>query len=226
MRKILMAGGLVFAILFTFSCKNKSAESATVSEAGEVSSLEGSVYSIVPTESIIGWEGRKPTGAHNGTIAIQNGNVIVSDGEVIGGRVVFDMNTITVLDQTGDNKTKLEAHLRGTAAGKEDDFFNAPKYPTSTFEITKLTNVTNDSTATNLIYGNLTIRDVTKEIGFKAKITVEPDMVTVLSPPFSINRADFGVKYGSKSFFDNLADNFVEDNFQLTINLVAKKDAM
>src|SRR5690606_10011030 len=129
-------------------------------------------------------------------------------------------------DLEGGKKQNLEKHLRGTAEGKEDDFFNAPKYPTSTFEITKVTSLANDTAATHLVYGNLTIRDITKQIGFKANIDVQPGMIKVVTPMFSINRADFGVKYGSKSYFDNLADNFVEDEFQLKIDLVARQDVM
>ena len=36
-----------------------------------------------------------------------------------------------------------------------------------------------------------------------------------------LNRAEFDVKYGSGSFFDNLGDNLIHDNFSVGFSLVA-----
>ena len=38
-----------------------------------------------------------------------------------------------------------------------------------------------------------------------------------------LNRAEFDVKYGSGSFFDNLGDNLIHDNFTVGFNLVASR---
>jgi len=37
---------------------------------------------------------------------------------------------------------------------------------------------------------------------------------------FKIDRTKFGIRYGSASFVDNLKDNAINDEFELTVNLV------
>ena len=81
----------------------------------------------------------------------------------------------------------------------------------------------NDSIANSLVYGNLTLRDITKEVSFKAKVDVTDAGVTVMTAPLDVNRTDFGIKYGSKTFFDNLKDKFIDDVFTVQVNLSAKK---
>tara|TARA_B100000886_G_scaffold337077_1_gene297086 strand:+ start:1005 stop:1160 length:156 start_codon:yes stop_codon:yes gene_type:complete len=38
----------------------------------------------------------------------------------------------------------------------------------------------------------------------------------------TIDRSEFNVRYGSGSFFDNLGDNLIYDDFNLEINIVLK----
>jgi polyisoprenoid-binding protein YceI len=207
--------------LFT-ACKNTTGEKAETSEATEVKEASGNKYAVDVTSSIINWEGSKPTGRHNGTINISEGSLSIEAGKLSGGSFVIDMNTIKDLDLPDGKRENLEAHLKGTTAGKEDDFFNVAKFPTAKFEITKVGDLLNDAEANSLIYGNLTIRDVTKQIGFKANVRTEGEMIVAHAPIFTIDRSEWGVKYGSKKFFDNLADNFVNDDIGLSIKLVAK----
>ena len=37
---------------------------------------------------------------------------------------------------------------------------------------------------------------------------------------FKINRTKYDIKYGSGSFFDNLGDKTIDDEFELNVNLV------
>ena len=204
------------------SCKKNESPKAEVNAASENSNTnEGTIYNVNLESSKVLWEGSKPTGKHTGSINLQSGTLTVAENKVVGGEFVLDMNTITDLDLEGDMKSNLEAHLKGTAEGKEDDFFNVAKYPTATFEITKVTGIANDNDASHLVYGNLKIRDITKEIGFKAKITISDAGINVSTPQFSIDRTDFGIKFMSKTFFDDLKDKFVNDNINLQIKLLA-----
>lgn len=211
----------VLATTLAFSCKNKDAAEAQVDAAAEVAEAEGMSYDVNTETSQIMWVGSKPTGQHNGTINISEGSVAVKDGQVTGGSFTMDMNSITNLDQEGDMKNNLEAHLKGTAEGKEDHFFNVAQYPTATFEVTKVSNLKGNEAANMLVYGNLTMKGITKQIGFPAMVSLGESGVKVKTPPFTINRTDWGVNYGSKSVFDDLKDNFINDEIQLTVNLVA-----
>ncbi len=221
-----MKNSIQISLLFLFigtvsSCKKDATTKAEVNEEGQVSTNSGTSLNVNLETSQVLWEGSKPTGKHNGFVKLKSGELSIADGKVNGGNFVLDMNTITDQSVEGGMKQSLEAHLKGTAEGKEDDFFNVTKYPTSTFAITKVTVLANDPNVTHLVYGNLTIRDITKEIGFKANISIDDQGVKISTPSFAINRADFEIKFMSKSFFDDLKEKFIDDNINLQIELSA-----
>lgn len=225
MKKLL--GFIFFAgALSLISCKQSEGEKAEVSDAAEVEASVGTEIPVNVSESMISWEGTKPTGTHTGTINISEGNVAVNEGKVTGGSFTIDMNSIVVTDLDGEQKANLENHLKGFADGKEDHFFNVAQHPTASFELTKVVSLDGDAEANSTVYGNLTIKGTTKEIGFRAMINVNNDQVTVTTPKFTVDRTQWGVNYGSKSIFDNLGDKFINDEIGLQINLQAGKLAM
>jgi len=207
---------------FASSCKKDSAEKATVGEAKEAAAATGKNYTVNSSTSKVNWLGSKPTGTHTGTIDVSEGTVTVENGKVTSGKFTLDMNTIKSTDLKGESAASIEAHLKGTRKPEEvDDFFNVPKFPTASFEITKVTNLANDETASHLVYGNLTMKDVTKEIGFRAKINVNANGVTVSTPEFAIDRTNWGIKFMSKNFVEGLKEKFIDDEIKLSINLSA-----
>ncbi len=204
-----------------FSCKS-DVKKAETSAAAEVSKATGKEYTVDTGSSKILWEGSKVAGTHAGDMKLSSGAVTVSDGKVTGGNFIIDMTSINVTDLEGDKKAYLEGHLKGSADDNADDFFNVNKYPTSSFEITKVTDVDGDPAANYLVYGNLTLKDVTKQIGFRAQIDIDAKGVSVKTPKFGIDRTEWGIKYGSDKFFDNLADKAINDKMEIAIELMAK----
>ena len=73
------------------------------------------------------------------------------------------------------------------------------------------------------VTGNLTIKDVTKEITFEAVVVAKGKTVTLTSETFQVNRADYNIKYKSQSFFNDLKEKFINDEFDLQVTIVAKK---
>lgn len=209
MKKVMMA---VLAISVAFvSCKETKKEVVEAKEKVEVNKM--AVADNVNKEvSYLTWKGTKPTGAHNGTVALKSGSLIVEDGKLTGGTFVVDMNSIKNEDLEGEQAGKLVGHL--TSA----DFFDVAKYPTSTFEITSVEEKDGKLDVT----GNLTIKDVTKSITIPAMMMQEEGVTTFKSEMFNINRADFNVKYGSKSFFDNLKDKFIDDIVTMSFEVKTK----
>lgn len=207
----------------TVACKNDKENKVEALEAQEtaMSAEAAMTYEIDTTASTLKWRGTKPTGEHIGTIEVQDGQIKATEEEITGGRVVIDMNSITVLDEGMDaeGKRNLENHLKGTVEGKETDFFNVNKYPTATFEITGLT----EENGQKMLQGNLTIKDQTKNIKFPVTTEITEDELIIESETFVIDRTDWGVNYGSKSVFDNLGDQFISDDMELTINVRAKR---
>lgn len=159
--------------------------------------------------STITWKGYKPTGSHTGTINLVSGSLILKSDKVKGGSFTVDMSS---LKESEGNK-RFENHL------KSKDFFEIEVYPISKFEITR----TKNKDGKTYVTGNMTIKNITKEINFPATILINDDTVTLKSETFQINRADFNVKYKSKTFFNNLKEKFINDEFDLQVTLVAKK---
>ena len=213
----------VFA-LFT-SCKSAEGEKADVSDAAEVAEQSGVDYTVDVTSSVINWEGSKPTATHTGTINLVDGSIAVANGTITGGSFTIDMNSINVTDLEGNQKAYLEGHLKGSSEDNVDDFFNVNKYPTASFDITKVTALTNDAEATHLVYGNLTMKETVKEVGFKAKVEMNDGTISVSTPAFTIDRTQWGIKYGSPSFFENLKDKAISNDIGLRVNLSATAPA-
>jgi len=167
-------------------------------------------YTVDAAKSTITWVGKKVTGSHNGTIALQSGTLNVDGKKVTGGTFTIDMNSI----KDADGSAKLEGHL------KADDFFGVAKFPTSTFVITKVAG----SGAAVTVSGNLTIKGISKPLSFPATVTVNTDgTVSALAGKITVDRTKYDIRYGSKSFFDSIGDKAIDDNFELAVKLVAKK---
>ena len=211
---------LLLALSLFVACKGDKAQKAGAAE--EVAETTGQTLSVDTSASIINWTGTKPTGSHTGTVNISEGTLSVKDGNITGGNFTIDMTSISNTDLEGDQKANLEAHLKGSAEGKEDDFFNVAKYPTASFAITKVTKVANSDEGNILVYGNLTMKDVTKNVAFSAKTGMADGTLRVKTNPFKINRTDWGIKFMSNSFFDDLKDNFINDDIELSISITAK----
>lgn len=172
------------------------------------------VYKVDVEKSRIDWIGRKVTGEHSGNIKLSSGALNYDGSKLTGGSFVIDMNSVKVTDITGEYATKLEGHL------KNDDFFSVDKHATSKFVITK---VTSTGAGKANITGNLTIKGITQPLTFTAAVTNKNGVLVAVANGIKINRAKYDIKYGSKSFFDSLGDKAIDDDFELNINLVAKK---
>jgi polyisoprenoid-binding protein YceI len=159
--------------------------------------------------SKVNWLAKKVTGQHEGTINLASGSLITVGTNVTGGEFVIDMKSIVCTDITdAEYNKKFIGHIT------TGDFFEVEKYPTSTFKITKVSGAN--------ITGNLTLHGVTKSVTFPAKITMVGGKTTAVAS-IPVDRTDFGVKYGSKKFFDSIGDKAIDDVFNLTISLVAGK---
>ncbi|MBS4039345.1 MAG: YceI family protein [Flavobacteriales bacterium] len=212
-------GLLVMGAFLVVSCKNDANKAEEAQEVTEVSA-DANVYVADVAASVIEWEGSKPTGKHNGTIKIKSGELSLNNGKIEGGKFVIDMTSIEVLDLQGKEKTDLEGHLKGLAKDESaDHFFNTTKYPEASFEITSV--VTENGVTT--VSGNLTMKEITKNVSFPATILVNEGQLTLSTETFSINRTDWKVNYGSKSIFADLGDKFINDNIDLKITLTATK---
>ena len=151
------------------------------------------------------WKGYKVTGSHEGTIALQSGILTFETDKLVGGEFVIDMTTITNTDLDGDNKGKLEGHL------KSDDFFGVTTFPTATLVFKDVKSTGKNSYA---VTGDLTIKGIKNPVSFDISIYGSKATASV-----KIDRTKFDVRYGSTSFFDNLKDKAIYDEFDLVTDL-------
>mgnify|MGYP001220159469 CR=1 FL=1 len=170
--------------------------------------------SVDTKSSYINWKAYKVTGSHEGRIMIKNGKLNFKDNALVSGSFEIDMNSITCTDLSGGTADKLVGHL------KSDDFFNVANHPTAKFETTQV--ISRGTPGAYKVLGNLTIKGITKPIKFNADLKEEGGKV-MASAKITVDRADFDVRFGSGSFFENLGDKTIYDEFDLNVNLVAAK---
>ena len=175
-------------------------------------------FNIDYKTSTINWHAEKVTGSgHDGTIRVSSGQVTVAKGNVSAGKMKVDMNGITCTDLTdAEMNSNLINHL------KSADFFNTAAFPDANFEVVSVKAEADKSGNTHKITGKFTIKGITKEITFPAKVTGTATQVNIIGT-FNLDRSLFDVKYGSTSFFDSLGDKAINNDIKLTFNLVAKK---
>jgi polyisoprenoid-binding protein YceI len=116
----------------------------------------------------------------------------------------MDMVSISTTDLEGEYKGKLDGHL------KSADFFGVEKFPTATLEFINVSG----KDGSYKIKANLTIKETTKAVEFS--MTVKGNTATA---NLEIDRTEYDIKYGSSSFFDDLKDKAIYDNFDLSVSL-------
>ncbi len=205
---------LAAIVAFTMSCKDaeNEVEASEAEEAAEATE-QAVTYNVDTEASKIEWLGSKVGGSHNGTIALQDGMVKVADQKLQSGEFQIDMSSITVTDLTGDKAMDLKGHLQS------GDFFAADKYPTAKFVVTGVSTQNNQS----MLKGNLTMKGITKNVSFPVNVKYDGDKMMLNSETFTVDRTDWGIKYGSSSLADTVKDKAISDDMELTVNLVATK---
>ena len=161
-------------------------------------------------KSTINWDASKVTGKHSGTIKLLEGNLEFDEELLSGGTFTMDMTSINVTDLEGGAKEKLEGHLLSP------DFFSAEANPKAIFNITKV--APRGTAGEYKVTGDMTIKNITKEIRFNAKVAEGLAAATI-----QLDRTDFDVRYGSGSFFSNLGDKTIHDEFTLEVALMYSK---
>ena len=212
MKKLLFFNTFLLTFLFIFQgCVNKpnNTNNESIQETTiESKQIASGLFSIDIEKSNIEWIGKKPTGTHDGTVNVSKGFIELNKkGEITNGEFVLDMNSISCSDLQGKKKESLDSHL------KDADFFNTEEYPTSTFKINEVSSDT--------IYGTLTIKGIAQKIKFpfKEMVYTNKDTTTLeYRSEIIINRTLFDIKYSSKTFFPDIGDRFIYDDFTIILN--------
>ncbi|MEJ5144180.1 MULTISPECIES: YceI family protein [unclassified Sphingobacterium] len=211
MKKLLVLPAIA-AVIMSSCAGNPEGKKAEVQDSvatEQIATPAGEVFNVDATQSKVVWTGTKVTGAHTGTIAIKSGSLNVNNGVLTGGTFTLDLNTISSTDLEGEYKEKLDGHLKAA------DFFDVAKFPEATFVVTK---AEAGATAQDVkISGNLTIKGITKNISFDAKVIESTATTIKTEADFNIVRADWGVSYEGKK------DDLISAEINFKVSLVATK---
>jgi len=136
------------------------------------------------------------------------GTVQLDDQDISKSTVnaTIDVNSLDTRVQNRDNDLK------------SGHFFDVAKYPTITFQSTKITNTGDD---TSKMTGNLTLHGVTKEVTFD--VTGPTKVIQVMgtrrgaSATTKINRQDFGMVFMSNAMPGG--DQMIGDTVTITLDI-------
>lgn len=226
--------------VFAVACGSKS-NTVETSEAKEVASADDATAITVNTQnSMVTWIGSKPTGKHNGSISIADGEIMVNNSEIVGGNFTIDITSLKALDmeEGTDGYNNLVGHLLSP------DFFDAENHPTATFEVTEVkpfsaANLSADKdeydsenkpaalsevmveNPTHFISGNLTMRGTTKNITFPAHVEMNNGVIKAKAN-FNIDRTAWGLSYNTEAnFVDQAKDKMIYDTVNVGFELEA-----
>jgi len=232
MKTILLAVLMAVSFVF-FSCTNApESDDAKTTEAKKVDNDKtGDVWKLNISDSKVEWVGTKVTGYHVGHVPLKSGEIYVKNNEVTGGKFILDIANMQVVGPKGSDTTmnkKLLGHL------KSADFFDIEKNPEGSFELTDVRPYKGDAIKdttdprqeeinkykvtdpTHTVSGNLTLKGVTKNIEFPARITVSGNTAEAIAK-FNIDRKDWGIVYPGKP------DDLIRDAIHLGISIKASK---
>ena len=231
--KIKLAALLIAGSIGFISCTNApESDEAKTTEAKNVDNEKtGDVWKLNVADSKIDWVGTKVSGYHVGTVPLKSGEIYLKNDQVTGGKFILDIANMEVVGPKGSDTAanrKLLGHL------KSADFFDVEKNPEGTFELTDVQPYKGDAIKdttdprqeeiskykvtdpTHTVSGNLTLKGVTKNIEFPARITVSGNAAEAIAK-FNIDRKDWGIVYPGKP------DDLIRDAIHLGIAIKAAK---
>ena len=233
MRTKFLVGSILAGLFVFMSCTSApESDEAKTSEAKKVNDdKSGETWKLNVSESKIEWVATKVTGYHVGNVPLKSGDINVKNGEVTGGKFILDLANMRVEGPKGSDTAmnkKLLGHL------KSADFFDVEKNPEGIFELTDIKPYTGNAIKdtvdprqeeinkykvtdpTHLVSGNLTLKGVTKNIEFPARITVSGNTAEAIAK-FNIDRKEWGLVYPGKP------DDLIRDAIHLGISIKAAK---
>jgi polyisoprenoid-binding protein YceI len=225
MKKLKLFTLAVCASIAFLSCKQApEGDKAKTSEAQEVTEVTGDkTRQIDVTKSSLAWIGTKVTKHHAGTVNIKSGELITKGQELTGGSFSIDMPTLVSTSDDEKTNTNLTGHLLSP------DFFDVAKFPEAKFTITAVKPFSGSSVTdvednelnsykvadpNVTISGNLTIKEITKNIEFPAKVSIVDNSATAMAK-FVIDRREWGITY------PGMPDDLIKDEIWFGVNLLS-----
>lgn len=215
--------GLVMAVIAitTYSCADApKGDDAKITEEQIAATAQGETFMVDTTDSRIRFNGYGVGKNHPGVFKLSSGSVAVAGNQITGGNFTINIRSMDLEQKGGMFDSKLRPHLMS------GDFFDAEKFGTAKFEITKVEPYTANASDTSIIEGanfrvsgNFTLKDVTKNISFPARIDLDGSTLKAKGN-FDIDRRQWNMNYGSDK---TLGDKFISETVNIELDLSARK---
>jgi len=176
------------------------------------------VYQLDVKKSKLFW--KAPKNQHNGFILFNSGTLSnFTNGWPTRGTFSINMNSMRSTDEaSAAGRKKVDDELRS------EGFFAVSKHPVATMVVNKILPEPNGTTFR--VYGELTIKEVTKRIEFTTLMKQNGSTITATAN-MKITRANWNINHQPKSqswsLFSRLKDNLVDDEIPVSLELVFTK---
>ncbi len=166
---------------------------------------EAQQFNLDINQSKLNWTGKAAFNAYSlsGILLPESGSIYIKDNIIQTAILLVDM---TSLDTENND---LKNHLRSK------DFFEVKKFTQSNFKLKEPFNIQNHS----VVKGTMKIKE--KSVNIELPLIFEKDeQLITIKGTMVIDRTQFGIKYNSPSFFKQLKDQAIADDFILDFELV------
>ncbi|MFC5272290.1 YceI family protein [Adhaeribacter terreus] len=209
-----------FVLIFAACDRAPKGDNATISEEKTTAEATGQTFVVDTADSHVRFTGHGVGKNHPGKFRLSSGSVAVANNQVTGGEFTINIHSMD-LEQEGEMfEKKLRPHLMS------GDFFDADKFRTAKFEITKVEPYKPNDKDKSLVEGanfnvsgNLTLKNETKNITFPAHIELDDNKIEAKAN-FDIDRRQWQMNYGNDK---TLGDKFISETVNIELDLKAKK---
>jgi polyisoprenoid-binding protein YceI len=216
--KLLLAGAI---FVFAAACdKAPKGDDAKITDKEQAVAATGTSYILDTARSYVKFTGNGVGKNHPGSFKLNYGAVAVNNDSLSGGTFVININSMQMEQRDPGIKEKLRPHLLS------GDFFDASKFGTATFEITNVMPWEPKDGEKSLIEGanfsisgNFTLKDVTKNITFPAKVDLDANTLKAKAN-FDIDRRQWQMNYGNDK---TLGDKFISETVNIELYLEARR---
>jgi polyisoprenoid-binding protein YceI len=219
-----LKGALLVIVLgyFCAACeRTPKGDNAAITDKQQTADATGKKFVVDTADSKVKFTGYGVGKNHPGKFKLRTGEVAIANNQITGGSFEIDIKSMDMEQDGPMIDTKLRPHLLS------GDFFDADKFGTAKFEITKVEpyekNEKDSSIvdgANFLVSGNFTLKEDTKNISFPARIDLDDETLKAKAD-FDIDRRQWKMNYGNDK---TLGDKFISETVNIELDLKAKKE--
>jgi polyisoprenoid-binding protein YceI len=212
----------IAAICVLSACNNPpKGDNATIVDKQKTAKETGAEFTVDTADSRVTFTGHGVGKNHKGKFRVSSGTVAIENNQITGGKFIINMKSMDLNEKGGMYDEKLKPHLMS------GDFFDVEKFNESKFEITDVRPYdAGDKKDTSIVdganfevSGNLTLKGVTKNVSFPARIDLDDNTVKAKAN-FDIDRTQWQMNYGNDK---TLGNKFISEKVNIELDLKANR---